>query len=258
MSITKTEAVVLKSIKFGDTSRIATLYTKDYGKVKVIAKGIRTPKSKMAGALQTFAHIQSIFYKKRTSEIYLLSQADIIDAHQSLSKDLNRYVFASAAFELLDRLITGEESNPQIFDLTLHTLSAFKSCPEESIEKSFVYFALKLTEILGYKPKLDRCISCNRSPLGRIILFSPEKGGIICRSCAKGDQAYLRLSKDSADSALKLQSVKTEKLDTYNIPKEHLKEISDVILSLLDYHTGGGKDLKSLEFLKSEKNLKHD
>jgi DNA repair protein RecO (recombination protein O) len=258
MSITKTEAVVLKSIKFGDTSRIATLYTKDHGKVKVIAKGIRTPKSKLAGALQTFAHIQVVFYKKRTSEIYLLSQADTIGSHQPLTKDLNRYVFSSAALELLDGLITGEESNPQIFELTLHTLSFMQSCPEESIEKSFAHFALKLTELLGYKPKLDKCISCNRSPAGRIILFSPEKGGIICRSCAKGDQTYLRLSKDSAVSALKLQSIKTEKLDTYNIPKEHLKEVSDVILSLLDYHTGRGKDLKSLEFLKSDKNLKHD
>jgi DNA repair protein RecO (recombination protein O) len=258
MSITKTEAVVLKTIKFGDTSRIATLYTKDHGKVKVIAKGIRTPKSKLAGALQTFAHIQTVFYKKRTSEIYLLSQADTIKSHQPITKDLNRYVFASAALELLDRLITGEESNPQIFDLTLHTLSFLESCSEESIEKSFAHFALKLTELLGYKPKLDKCISCNRIPAGRIILFSSEKGGVICRSCTKGDQTYLRLSKDSVDSALKLQSIKTEKLDTYNIPKEHLKEISDVILSLLNYHTGRGKDLKSLEFLKSDKNLKHD
>jgi DNA repair protein RecO (recombination protein O) len=258
MSITKTEAVILKSIKFGDTSRIATLYTKDHGKVKVIAKGIRTPKSKMAGALQTFAHIQAIFYKKRTSEIYLLSQADIINTHQSLSRDLNRYVFASAAFELLDRLIIGEESNPEIFELILHTLSFMESCSEESIEKAFAHFALSLTELLGYKPKLDKCISCNKSPVGRLILFSPEKGGIICRSCARGDQAYLRLSKDSAVSALKLQSIKTEELDTYNIPKEHLKEVLSVILSLLDYHTGRARDLKSLEFLKSEKNFKHD
>jgi DNA repair protein RecO (recombination protein O) len=253
MSITKTEAIVLKSIKFGDTSRIATLYAKDHGKVKIIAKGIRTPKSKLAGALQTFAHIQAVFYKKRTSEIYLLSQADTIESHQSITKDLNRYVFASAVLELLDRLITGEESNPEIFDLILHTLSFLESCPAESIEKSFTHFALKLTDILGYKPKLDRCISCNKSPVSRIILFSPEKGGIICRSCSKGDQAYLKLSKDSVDSALKLQSIKTERLDAYKIPKDHLKEISDVILSLLDYHTGRGKDLKSLEFLKTKK-----
>ena len=258
MSITKTEAIVLKSIKFGDTSKIATLYTKDHGKIKVIAKGIRKPKSRLAGALQTFSHIQIVFYKKQTTEIYLLSQSDTIKSYQSLYKDLNRYIFASAVLELLDRLITGEESHPKLFELTKATLSFMESCPEELVEKSFTYYALKLTHFLGYKPKFDKCVSCNKHAEGEFILFSPEKGGIICKRCARSDQAYLRLSKDSVTSALKLQSVKTEDLNTYNIPKEHLKEILSVILNLLDYHTGRGKELKSLEFLKTDESFKQD
>jgi len=255
MSITKTEAIVLKSIKFGDTSKIATLYTKNYGKIKVIAKGIRKPKSRLAGALQTFSHIQIVFYKKRSSEIYLLSQSETLKSYQSLYKDLNRYVFASAALELLDRLITGEESNPQLFELILSTLSFMEICPEGSLEKSFCSYALKLAHLLGYKPKFDKCVSCNKHVEGESVLFSPEKGGIICKRCARADHAYLRLSNASVTSALKLQSIKTEDLNTYNIPKEHLKEISSVILNLLDYHTGRGKDLKSLEFLKADQSF---
>jgi DNA repair protein RecO (recombination protein O) len=258
MSITKTEAIVLKSIKFGDTSRIATLYTKDHGKVKVIAKGIRTPKSRLSGALQTFANIQAVFYKKSTSEIYLLSQADTIESHQALSKELNRYVFASASLELLDRLITGEESNTRIFELILETLSFMQSCPEESLEKSFCFYALKLSDLLGYKPKFDKCTSCNKRLEMTPILFSPEKGGIVCKRCSRADQAYLRMSKNSVASALKLQSIKTEDLNTYNIPKECLKEISNVILTLLEYHTGRGKDLRSLRFLQPEKSQKRN
>jgi DNA repair protein RecO (recombination protein O) len=253
MSITKTEAIVLKSIKFGDTSRIATLYTKDHGKVKVIAKGIRSPKNKLAGALQTFSHLQVVFYKKRTSEIYLLSQSDTIESYQPLYKDLNRYVFASAALELLDRLITGEESNPRLFELTTATLCFMQSCSEESLEKGFAFFALRLADLLGYKPKFDKCTSCSKNVEAELILFSSEKGGIICKRCSRVDQAYLRLSEDSVASALKLQSVKTEDLNTYKIPKEELKEITHVILSLLEYHTGRGKDLKSLEFLDIDK-----
>jgi DNA repair protein RecO (recombination protein O) len=255
MSITKTEAIVLKSIKFGDTSKIATLYTEDCGKIKVIAKGIRKPKSRLSGALQTLSHIQIVFYKKKTSEIYLLSQSDTIKSYQPLYKDLNRYVFASAVLELLDRLITGEESNPQLFELTKTTLTFMETCPEESLEKSFCSYALKLADLLGYKPKFDRCVICNKKAEGKFILFSPEKGGIVCKRCAREDQAYLRLSKTSVTSALKLQSIKTEDLNTYNIPKERLKEISSVILSLLDYHTGRGKDLKSLEFLKTDQSF---
>jgi DNA repair protein RecO (recombination protein O) len=258
MSITKTEAIVLKSIKFGDTSRIATLYTAEHGKVKVIAKGVRKLKNKLAGALQTFSHLQVVFYKKRTSEIYLLSQSDTVRSYQSLYKDMNRYVFASAALELLDRLITGEESNPRLFKLTLATLSFMETCTERSLEKSFTHYALRLADLLGYKPKFDRCASCNRHAAGSLVLFGPEKGGVLCKRCARADQAYIRLSKESVASALKLQSIKTEDLNTYNIPKDQVKEISSVILSLLDYHTGRGKDLKSLEFLKADENLRRD
>jgi len=255
MSITKTEAIVLKSIKFGDTSKIVTLYTKDCGKIKVMAKGIRKPKSRLAGALQTFSHVQIVFYKNRTSEIYLLSQSETIKPCQSIYKNLQRFVFVSASLELLDRLITGEESNPQLFELIIATLSFMENCPESSLEKCFTSYSLKLADVLGYKPKFDKCISCNKH-LGReFILLSPEKGGVICKRCTRANQAYLRLSKDSVISALKLQSVKTEDLNTYNIPKEHLKEILSVILSLLDYHTGRGKDLKSLEFLKTDKSF---
>ena len=250
MSITKTEALVLKSIKFGDTSRIATLYTQNHGKIKVIAKGIRKPKSKLAGALQTFSYIQIVFYKKQTTEIYLLSQSEILNSYQSLTRDLNRYIYASAAMELLDRLISGEESHPEIFELSLKTLTFMESCPQRSLEKSFWAFALRLADLLGYKPKLNHCVVCGKPVPERPVLFSPDKGGIVCKKCARPDQAYLRLSQESVSSALKLQSIKTEELDTYNIPRECLKEISNLVLNLLDFHAGKGKDLKSLEFLK--------
>jgi DNA repair protein RecO (recombination protein O) len=255
MSITKTEAIVLKSMKFGDTSRIATLYTSDHGKIKVIAKGIRKPKSRLAGALQTFSHIQIVFYKKRTTEIYLLSQADTIESHQFLYKDLYRYVFASAVLELLDQLVTGEEANPKLFQLALSVLSLLESSSPDSMEKLFCSYALRLAEFLGYRPKFDRCVGCNHKVDARMVLFSPEKGGIVCRKCAAQNQAYLRLSGDAVSSALKLQSVKTEDLNAYNIPKGHLRDILKMILSLLDYHTERGKELKSLDLLDTDKNL---
>jgi DNA repair protein RecO (recombination protein O) len=252
MSITKTEAIVLKSLKFGDTSKIVTLYTKDYGKIKVMAKGIRKPKSRLAGTQETLSHIQIVFYKKLTTEIYLLSQAEIIKPFQKITKDLSRYAFASGILELLDKLITGEESNPELFELTLNTLSFMESCPPKSLEKSFLFFVLRLADILGYKPKFDRCIVCNKIISDKFILFSPEKGGIVCQRCAREDQAYLRLSKDSIKSALKLQTIGLDKLDSYNISKEELREITNVVLNLLEYHTGRGRELKSLEFLKGE------
>jgi DNA repair protein RecO (recombination protein O) len=255
MSITKAEAIVLKSIKFGDTSRIATLYTKEHGKIKVIAKGIRKPKSRLAGALQTFAHIQIVFYKKRTTEIYLLSQADLIDSHQSLYRDLNRYVYASAVLELLDRLVTGEEANPKLFGLTLEVLGLVENCPVDLLEQSFCFYAMKLAEVLGYRPKFDKCVGCGSKLDSRLILFSPEKGGIVCRRCASGDQAYLRLPAETVASALKLQSIKTEELNAYHIPKRHLRDILKALLSLLEYHAERGKDLKSLELLDIDKGL---
>ena len=94
--ILKTEAIVLRTMKYRETSRIATLYTKEAGKLSVIAKGARDGRSRLAGALQPMNHVAAVIYTRESRELQLLTQCDIIAASRALTDDLDRMAAAMA------------------------------------------------------------------------------------------------------------------------------------------------------------------
>jgi DNA repair protein RecO (recombination protein O) len=248
MSLVKTEGVVLKSIKYGDSSLIFSIYTKDLGKVKIIAKGIKRPKNRTLPP-GLFSLTEIVFYKKERSELHLLSSAETLKSFSGLSKSLNRFSWASAVSELLDQLIKGEESNLRIFNLSLKILSRMETTDESNLEKLFWSFALKLSTHLGYKPKLDACVSCGVEIKEEEVLFSPERGGVVCKNCAKEDEYFLKLSRKSYLATRKLLSLDIKRVDKFPVDKESRDEISELVKSFLSYHTGA-KELKALDFLR--------
>jgi DNA repair protein RecO (recombination protein O) len=248
MSLEKTEGIVLRKIRWHETSNIITSYTKDCGKIKLLAKGVFRPKSKFTGSLELFALVAIVFYKKEKTELYTLSSADLLKSFSKISEDLERYAIASAGMELLDKLITGEESNPQIFDLVLKFLSEAEAINEKSLEPLLWAFALKLSVYLGYRPKIDKCVVCGKRFSPDLFLLSLERGGIVCNKCVQQDALYLRLSRESLNWLKRIQN--HEFFENLKISPKSLKEIRDFILDFISYHTGRGGELKSLEFLK--------
>jgi DNA repair protein RecO (recombination protein O) len=248
MSLVKTEGIVLKSLKYGDSSIIFTLYTKDFGKIKLLAKGVKRRKSRTP-PLGYFSLSEIVFYKREKSELHLLSSGETLKNFSGLSKSLNRFSWASAVAELLDQLITGEELNQRIFNLSLRTLSRMENVDESNLEKIFWSFALKLFSNLGYKPKLDTCIKCGKEITEDEVFLSPERGGVICHNCTREEEYYLKLSRKAYLSARKLLFLDINKVDKIPVDKESLTEIEDLVKSFIRYHTGA-KDLKTLEFIR--------
>ncbi len=248
MSLERTEGIVVRKIRWHETSNIITSYTKDFGKVKLLAKGVFRPKSKLIGSLELFSLIALVFYKKEKTELYTLSSADLLESFPKISEDIKRYAICSAGMELLDRLITGEESSPLIFELSLNFLSKAESVNEKDLEPFLWIYALKLSIYLGYGPKLDRCVVCGKKFSSDFFLVSLERGGIICSNCAQKDALYLRLSRGSINWLNKVQ--KSDFPKNIKISRKSLKEIRGFILDFLSYHTERGGELKSLEFLK--------
>jgi DNA repair protein RecO (recombination protein O) len=250
MSISKTEAIVLKGLNYGDTSKIFTLYSKDFGKIKVIVKGYRNPKNKKSGSLGTFFYVQIVFYKKSSSEIHLLSQSEILHPFLKLSKDLDRFAFASAVAELLNRFITQEEPNEKLFSLVLKTFQAIETFPVEKLPVLFWSFALKFSQFLGYQPNFKNCVSCNKKIENTNILFSPEKGGIICSICASRFGFYfMKLTKEEVNLIRNLSSFPMAELEHLTYPGK-FDNIAETICSFLSYQAGGKKEISSLEFLQ--------
>jgi DNA repair protein RecO (recombination protein O) len=124
MAILKTEAVVLKGWRLGETSRILSVFTRDHGKLKIVAKGALGPKSKFKGCLESLSHVGIVYYEKKTRELQLLSQVDLIDGHIHILGDLERTALAFAGSELVDKAVLLDEPIPQVFVLLTSYLSA--------------------------------------------------------------------------------------------------------------------------------------
>ena len=122
--LVKTDAVILKSMKYRDTSKIVTLYSKEFGKLKVIAKGARSAKNKFGASLDPLTCSHVVLYKKEQRDLHLLSQCDLILPFNRLREDFDRMSVGFSVIELLNQIVHEEERNEPLYQLLLETLTA--------------------------------------------------------------------------------------------------------------------------------------
>jgi len=156
MAIRTTEAVVLKTHAFRSTSLIATLYTKDFGKVQGLAKGIRVrcdrKDSKFFCFLEPLALNKIVYYQKSYSWLHLLTQTDLLNHFNPVRHSLNRITAASFALELVEKGTQLEDINKSIFDLLVATLN--RLCDEiASVKETMLFFQSEFLRLSGFMPK---------------------------------------------------------------------------------------------------------
>lgn len=251
MAICKTEAVVTKSLKLGETSKIVWLYTRDFGKMKVVAKGARAPKSRFGSSLELFTHSAVVFYRKDRRDLQLLSQSDIVRHFGAFEADVARFAFASAVIELLESMVMGEEPNAPLFRLLLETLARLETCPRSALRTVFWAFELQAADLLGYRPELSKCARCGKED--ELLRFAPLKGGLICRACSSKDSDSFEVSAEARDVLRKLQATPVSEgaLDTAGPKLE--AEIDRIVEVFLQYHVDRLPGLKSLRLVKNLK-----
>ncbi len=179
----RVEAVVLRHSDYGEADRLLTLYTRQLGKTRAIAKGARKIASRKAGHIEPFTHVKLQLAKGR--DMLILTQADTVDAYQALREDLILTTHASYVMELLDRFTYEDETeNSAIFRLLTETLSrlASKSDPWLVIR----YYEMRLLDHLGFRPQLFKCANCGREIKAEDQYFSFSAGGVICPRCGQG------------------------------------------------------------------------
>ena len=181
--ILKTEAVVLSKMNYGDSSSIASLFSEDLGKVSVIVKGARSPKSKFGRIVDPLNYLSVVLYKKESREIQLLSGADIIDHFTQMKNDLNKLGYAYAVAELVKNLLAEHEVNKKIFKGIIKILSRLNTGnekPEITFGRFFIFF-LKET---GYEIQIDSCAICGKQKFVDDVYYNFDKG-IVCGECKK-------------------------------------------------------------------------
>ncbi len=245
MALITSKAVVLKTWKLSETSLIVQLYTREYGKVRVVAKGARNLKSPFKGCLEPLSLISVIYYDKPNRDLQTLSKLDLIDPHLSIIGDLEKTSLALAAAELVDKAVAGEEAYPQVYDLLTGTLELInEGCG--FTEGLFWYFENRFVDLMGYRPTWDSCLKCSSSLRAAGGYLHPSSGGLVCRSCG-AHLGGLALSGETLEVLYWLQNSEQNEsaaLDPSPAQKEEIRKTFDFYLRS---HIDHLKPLKSLD-----------
>ncbi len=245
--IIRTEAIVLRTMKYRETSRIATLYTKEKGKISVIAKGVRDGRSRMGGTLQAMNHVGVVFYMKESRDLQLLTQCDNAGVLPSLAADLDRMAAAMAAVELTDAVTPSEEPNAELFELLRSTLAAAGSATKQP-GNALYYFELHLLGIIGFRPDMRTCAACGSAvdPLKPGKGFHLSSNGILCPACSAGGLGLELLSGAALAVLQRLQESADPSSATRMVLEGKVRgEIAGVLRRYLLGHVEGLRTLRS-------------
>ncbi len=248
MGIEKTEAIVINSRDWKETSKIVTFYTSSNGKLAAIAKGARRKNNPFRNCLQLFAYLNLVYYEKEGRELQVVSQCAELESFQDLREDLAKTAYASYFIQLVDEMVRGGEGNEELFMLLLAALYWLKE--EGSSEMLARFFELHLLRVLGYNPMLRSCVVCQKavkSPAGGLKL-SPSSGGIVCERCLNGIGDCRTLSGGVYSALLHLQSVDIVKLKRLRLSHVLSEELKSAMYYYLGYFLE--KRLKSQDFLE--------
>lgn len=175
----RVEAVVLRHMDWGEADRLLWLFTRELGKIRVVAKGIRKLHSRKAGHLEPFTRVGLLLARGR--EMMIVTQAEAVDTFTLLRDDLLQMGYASYVVELLDRFTYEEGQNVPMYRLLADTLS--RLCTETDSALVIHYYEIKLLDLLGFRPQLIHCIVCGKEIKAEDQYFSAAQGGILCPSC---------------------------------------------------------------------------
>jgi DNA repair protein RecO (recombination protein O) len=184
MALVASRAIVLRRYRLGETSRVIVCYTRDYGKVRLVAKGVRKGGGRFGGALEPFVVSGVVFYLTPGRGLSLVSQAGVEQEFQRLRADVTRQSYAAAALELLNELVPDYAPDPALFDLAERALERFNDAAPDRLDHVLWHFEMDLAALLGYAPELGLCVVCER-PAGAGASLSAAAGGAVCRACAE-------------------------------------------------------------------------
>ncbi|MGH2756140.1 MAG: DNA repair protein RecO [Actinomycetota bacterium] len=230
----KDEGVVLKTIKLGEADRIVTLFTRESGKVRAVAKGIRKTKSRFGGRLEPFTRVQLLIYRGRNLDT--ITQADILDSFDPVRRDFTSLTSASAMAEMVEKITPEREGAFSTYALLIGGLRALAADKGGTVLPAFL---IKLLSVSGYHPELRSCAGCgDQGPLGG---FSPALGGAVCESCWTEDQDALGMPHDR----IALMSSLLGSEFGYAAAPEAAEEVTNALRRYAEYHLE--RPLRSLQ-----------
>ncbi|MGM0500989.1 MAG: DNA repair protein RecO [Bacillota bacterium] len=242
MALYDTDAIVLRHYELGEADKIIVLFSRERGKIRVVAKGVRKTKSTLAAGLEPFTHNHILVYQGN-SDLGNLSQCDIETSFADLRSDFVKTAYASYAAELVNELTIDNDINKLLFDLLLLTYRLLSTSEKNNL--IIRTFELKLLNILGYRPHLDNCVKCG-AELDSNFYFSAAEGGLLCSSCTGNWNQKISLGTIKFMNRLLDSNYKS--LMRLNLPAYAKEELGSILPNYIEHIID--KPLKSVSFLE--------
>ena len=187
----RTEAVVLRSIRFGEADRVLHLYTQAHGRVGAVAKGVRKTKSRFGARLEPLSHVELVLHRGR-GELETVTAAQLIRSHREAREDYYRFSLGMIGAEAMLRLFSEEEANERAFTALTRFLDLLDVTPHAAdrptLDPLGLAFQLKLLWLAGYLPHVSACAECGAED-DPLIGYSTRAGGAVCARCAPATEA---------------------------------------------------------------------
>lgn len=236
----RTLGFVIKKRNFSESDQILTIYTKEFGKLRILGKALRKIKSKLRSGIPLFCLSEVEFIQGKRQKI--LTDAFPRNRFEHIREDLRKLKVAYEIADKLDNLVAGEQKDQDLWELlreVFNKLNISRSeVPVSKLKIIYYYFLWNLLSILGYRPELHQCLVCRKKLAPKDLRFSSTQGGVVHGDClSKSGQAQkispeivkvlrLFLSKDwEILSRLKINSQQQDSLRS--ISKVYLSEISE-------------------------------
>jgi DNA repair protein RecO (recombination protein O) len=246
----RVEAVVLRHSDWGEADRLLTLYTRELGKVRAIAKGVRKVTSRKGGHLEPFTRVKLQLARGR--DLLIVTQADMIEPYLPLREDLVKTGYAAYAAELLDRFVYEEETaNPAVFRLLTETFARLVEYSDPWLPVR--YFEMRLLDHLGFRPQLFSCANCEKEIKAENQFFSAEQGGVLCPQCGRVSPGARSVSVEALKYMRHFQRSSYTEAQRARPASDVQREIEDLIQYYLTYLLE--RELNTPKFIKR---IKHE
>ena len=247
MAIKRDEAFVLKRLILRETSLLVTFFTREGGKIKGLAKGVRREKNSLAVRFEPFTHLSVVYYEKLKSDTHLISDTAVLNPHLALRSQLNLFSYASYLTELVDVLFGVHDPHPDVFDLLGNSFLLFEQAEPRHVVR---VFEVKILEKAGFLPVLTQCALCGKRELEQAF-FSPKQGGIICRNCDRAEPGTMRISNGTVKSLLFFMRAKLDQAVKLQLGVQTERELERISHRFLQYRLE--HPLRSSRFLSELK-----
>jgi DNA repair protein RecO (recombination protein O) len=250
MPLFTTQAIVTRTLNYGESDKILTFFTRDFGKMKGIAKGARRSKKRFQNVLGLFSHLRLIFFDREGMGLVRAESGDLLNAFPSIRENLKKIYYGNYYLELVNEMAGEREANPEAFDLLLSFLVDLEAMDPE--EERLRMFEIRMLSLFGYRPNLTRCGVCRRGweemKEDPSAFFSLEKGTLVCSRCSRNGEKLIPLSVGTARLIDQISQMELSKLNRLKFTPQALSESRGLLPKFITHQLG--KELKSLKGLR--------